>query len=181
MPLLPFDQAEGIAGLDVLREDEDARLGKARADLRGRDEPLVGVGGRHADVDDGTSGGASSTTESSAPSSCLAADIESLVLQQACQPVADERRVVGDHDAHGISATIRVPPPCGLSIVSSPSSAPTRSARPRSPDPAVGPGAAPSVVADLDAGAAVLATDGDPGLVAAAYFAMFASDSATTK
>jgi hypothetical protein len=35
-----------------LRENKDAGLWAAEPDLAGRDEPLVCVGGRHADVDD---------------------------------------------------------------------------------------------------------------------------------
>ena len=51
----------------------------------------------------------------------------------------------------GICAEIRVPPPSGLSIAIVPSSAASRSARPRRPLPATRVRATDAVVVDLDA------------------------------
>src|SRR4051794_19179275 len=63
-------------------------------------------------------------------------DVDGALGEQAHQPLAKEDIVLADHDTHGISARILVPVPAGLSISRCPSSAPTRSARPRSPVPA---------------------------------------------
>ena len=60
-----------------------------------------------------------------------------------------------------MSATILVPWSGGLSTVSVPSSAATRSERPRSPDPMGRVGAADAVVGDLDPGARLVAADAD--------------------
>ena len=43
-------------------------------------------------------------------------DLEAAVAQQAVEPVAQQREVLGDHDAHGSSARTSVGPPGGLSI-----------------------------------------------------------------
>ena len=47
-----LDQPHRIACLDVLGEDENGCLWLLGPDCLGRDEALVGVGGRHPDVDD---------------------------------------------------------------------------------------------------------------------------------
>ena len=47
-----LEQRHRIAGLDVLREEEDADPGMRVADLLRRPQPLVGVRRRHPDVDD---------------------------------------------------------------------------------------------------------------------------------
>ena len=52
-------------------------------------------------------------------------DVESVVLEQAREAVAQERQVLGDHDAHGSSARTVVGPPPGLVTRSEPSSAST--------------------------------------------------------
>jgi hypothetical protein len=56
-------------------------------------------------------------------------------LKDPGQALAEQHRVVGDHDPHGSSALIRVPWPAGLSTRRRPSRAATRSARPRRPEP----------------------------------------------
>ena len=50
------EQLGGVALLDVLRQHEDADPRPARADLEGGPEAVVGVGRRHAHVDDGEVG-----------------------------------------------------------------------------------------------------------------------------
>src|SRR5262249_57681056 len=62
-------------------------------------------------------------------------DLESVVTQQAGQPVAEQREVLGDHYAHGRTARTVVGPPTGLVTSSVPSTASTRRASPRSPLP----------------------------------------------
>ena len=46
------EQSHGVAGFEVVGEDEHADVGVTAADLLCGDESLVGVSGRHADVDD---------------------------------------------------------------------------------------------------------------------------------
>ena len=55
--------------------------------------------------------------------------------EQAGQPFPEQRRVLADHDPHGSTASITVPPPDGLRMVSEPPRAATRSLRPARPDP----------------------------------------------
>src|SRR5919109_886491 len=71
-------------------------------------------------------------------------DLEAHVAQEADEAVAQEREVLGDHDAHGSSALIVVGPPAGLWTVSEPSSASMRRLRPVSPLPAASAPPAPS-------------------------------------
>ena len=77
-------------------------------------------------------------------------DLAAGVGQQAGDALAQQHAVLGDHDAHGISALTRVPPPRGLHTRSRPSSASTRSARPRSPEPPSVSAPPDAVVDDLD-------------------------------
>src|SRR5690606_31322383 len=57
------------------------------------------------------------------------------LLHEPGQALSQEHRVVGDHDAHGTSAVIRVGPPTGLSTRRVPSTRASRSRRPTSPWP----------------------------------------------
>src|SRR5439155_18232291 len=66
-------------------------------------------------------------------------DLDVVLREQAGDPLADERCVIGDHGSHGSSAQIVVPCPTGLSIASVASSASRRSRRPARPEPAVMP------------------------------------------
>src|SRR5215831_7454765 len=52
-----------------------------------------------------------------------------------CEALAQQHGVFGEHQAHGRSALMVVPPPGGLVTVNRPPSAATRSARPVKPDP----------------------------------------------
>ncbi len=46
------EQPLGVPGLEVLAEQDDRRFRVALADAPRRDQPFVGMGRRHADVDD---------------------------------------------------------------------------------------------------------------------------------
>ena len=75
-------------------------------------------------------------------------DLEPVVAEQARQPVAQQREILGDQDAHGSSAWTVVGPPGGLVTVNRPSSASTRRRRPASPRRTGPP--RPAVVDDLE-------------------------------
>ena len=55
------------------------------------------------------------------------------VLEQAREPFAQQDGVLGDHDPHGNSTSIRVPTPSGLLIRNVPPWAATRSVSPTRP------------------------------------------------
>ena len=113
------EQLGGVALLDVLGEHEHGRLGvRARSCDRGADA-LVGVGRRHADVDDDDVGLVLGDGLAAAPSASPTAATTSwpCVGEQAGEPVPQEDRVLGDHDAHGSSTTRMVGPPGGLDDV----------------------------------------------------------------
>src|SRR5690606_3367307 len=55
--------------------------------------------------------------------------------QQADQPLAQQRQVLGDHNSHGITARSLVGPPAGLSTSRLPPSASTRWPMPPRPEP----------------------------------------------
>ena len=82
------------------------------------------------------SGSCSATTASSdSASPTRATTVVPGVLEQAGEPLAEEHRVLGDHDSHGIATSTRVPLPRGLTISKVPPCAATRSRSPARPDP----------------------------------------------
>src|SRR5215211_4185483 len=133
------EQVAGVALLHVLGQDQDGGGGGALADLQGGPQALVGVGGGHAHVDHGQVGpvGVDGRDQAGAVAD-LGDDLDPAVGQQPGQALAQQHGVLGDHDPHGSSALITVGPPGGLVMVSSPSTAATRSARPRRPLPRAG-------------------------------------------
>ena len=85
-----------------------------------------------------TSGRASWTAASSASASPALATISwPGVGEQAREPLAEQRRVLADHDAHGTTASTVVPCPASLPSASAPPTASTRSLSPASPEPGV--------------------------------------------
>src|SRR4051794_3139364 len=154
----------------------------AAADLvRGLDA-LVGLGRRHADVHDRYVRLVRvDRLEQLAGARRLGDDVDALAAQERRDPLAHERAVVRDHDAHGRSAVTTVPVPRGLRIRSVPSSAATRSASPWSPVPAVSSAPpTPSSAISMTAMPSRRDTWTD-ALVAWAYFATLASASQATK
>ena len=90
-----------------MREHEHPELGCRSADLLGGDEALVGVRGRHLDVDDHDVGRVSPTRRISSPGSPAVATTSSPGLgQQAGETLAQQRLVVRD-------ATRMAAPPAG--------------------------------------------------------------------
>src|SRR5215211_4714471 len=62
-------------------------------------------------------------------------DVMAAILQQQGQALPEQGRVLGNHDAHGSTASTRVPPSTRLTTDSSPPMARTRSCNPANPDP----------------------------------------------
>ena len=101
--------------LDVLGEDHDPDVRVTLSDLLGGTQPLVGVRWRHPDVDDRDVGlVARDLEEQVVCTGGLGDHVYSGIAEQGREPVADQQAVVGDHDAHGITAEIVVPIPSGL-------------------------------------------------------------------
>src|SRR6478672_6836344 len=108
----------------------------ARADLDRSGKALVLVGGRHPHVHDGQIGIVlRDDREQRLSVADTRDDVMPRVLEQAGESLAEQGRVLRDHDAHGITTSTRVPPPSGLVMRSSPRNAETRSWRPASPEP----------------------------------------------
>jgi hypothetical protein len=118
------EQLGRVPRLDVLREDQHGHLGMVAAQVDGRSQPLVGVGGWHADVDDRDirrlRGRGHGPAQRVGVGHCRH-DLEPPVGQQLNQPVPQYGGVLGDHDsqrlAHapvGSSTVTVVGPPAGL-------------------------------------------------------------------
>ena len=141
------EELGGVGLLDVLRHDQDPRLGRAVAQRERGPHTLVAERRRQADVDDRDL----RPLEQDARDQRRAVrdgrdDVEAVVAQQPGQAVAQQREVLGDHNAQGITALIVVGPPAGLTTTSRPSSASTRRASPRRPLPSAFAPPAPSSV-----------------------------------
>ena len=86
----------------------------AGTDLERRAQPLVAVRRRQPDVDDRDVGRELRTFSSrSSAVSQVPTTSKPCSVEQPCEALAQQDAVLGDHDAHGISARTRVPPPSG--------------------------------------------------------------------
>ena len=84
-----LEQPHRIARLEVMGEHEHADVGVAAADLLGRDQPVVALVGRHADVDEGDVGTAGlDHPQQRARVAAPSGDLEAGVLEQAGEPLA---------------------------------------------------------------------------------------------
>src|SRR5215469_1333385 len=126
-----LQEAGRVARLQVLGQDQHPDLGVGVADLLRRDQALVGVGGRHLDVDDRHVGMfPCHKLEKFLRITGLAGDLDTGVFEEAGRALPDQHGVIGDHDPHGISARMMAPPPVPCPTWNWPPSAPTRSATP---------------------------------------------------
>ncbi len=124
----PGDQLDRVPGLDVLGEQHDGQVGLPLAEVRGRAGAVVGAVRGHPDVDDREVrqlllDDLDQRDRVRGPADHLVAG----VLEQPGQALAEEGRVLADHDAHGSAASTSVPRPSGLATCSEPPRAATRS------------------------------------------------------
>src|SRR6185312_15904410 len=125
-----FEEPHRVVRLKVVGQDEHPDIRMRRADFLGGDEALIGVGGRHLDIDDRDVGaGQLDFAAQLLGRARLADDVEAGLGQQAIQPVPEKHLVVRDHHTHGISARSFVRPSGPCTTATQPSSAPTRSSR----------------------------------------------------
>ena len=101
-----LEQPQRVARLEVVGEHEHADVGVLAADLLRGDEPVVGVAGRHADVEDRhVRPRQRDAAQRLGRRARLADDFDVGLGQQPREPFAQQRLVVGEHYAHGSSAT----------------------------------------------------------------------------
>ena len=129
-------QLRGVPALEGLREQQQPYLRVSLPQPGGGLGALVGVGGRHPDVDDGDVRAVLGDGRLELLAVADQGDrLDAGLGQQPCESFAQQHRVIGDHDPHG-SSPIRVVP----ALVSDctdrlPPSASVRSAMPRRPVP----------------------------------------------
>src|SRR4029453_1605382 len=130
------EELECMTRLDDLREKKEADGRVLVADRLRRACSLVRLRRWHPDIDDRDVWFcAPDCGLERASVRRLRHHFEAAIREDAREPLPEEDGIVGDHDSHGISPTTRVPPPGGLSTVSLPPRASTRSSRPLRPDP----------------------------------------------
>ena len=101
-------------------------------------------------------------------------------LEEPGKTVPEQDLVLGDHNPHGNSAVTIVPRPRGLSTLTLPPRAATRSVMPNKPEPRSA-GAADAVITDADDEASVAPTALTATSDARACLAAFVSASLATK
>src|SRR5215472_13224963 len=125
-----FEEPHRVVRLKEVGQDEHPDIWMRRADFLGGDEALIGVGGRHLDIDDRDVGaGQLDFAAQLLGRARLADDVEAGLGQQAVQPVPQKHLIVRDHHSHGISARSFARPSGPCTTATLPSSAPTRSCR----------------------------------------------------
>jgi hypothetical protein len=105
-----LDEPRGVPHLEVLRQHEHADVGMGAADAVGGHQPFVRLRRWHPDVHDrGVGVRGLDVSEQLVGILGLADDLKAGVGEQTRHTVAQERGVVGNHYAHGISTRITVP------------------------------------------------------------------------
>ncbi len=103
-------QGQGVATLHRLRQQQNPQRRPVLPQPRRRLGTLVGEGRRHTDIDDGDIGQALGHGHFERRAVADAGDdLDTGLGQQPGQGLAQQARIVGDHDAHGNSAVIIVP------------------------------------------------------------------------
>ena len=145
------EQLGRVRMLDVLREHEHREAGPPAARLDRGAKALVPERRRQTDVDDRDVGLLDHDRAEQVRAVVDGGhDLEAAVLEQADEPLAEQREVLGDHDAHGISARTIVGPPSGLVTTQRPVQRRDAVAEPGEPAAGADLGAAAAVVGDLD-------------------------------
>ena len=91
------DQLERVGRLDVLAEQEHADVGVRLPDRHGRAQAVVGVRGRHADVDHGRVGAMrADLADEVVGVARLCDDVEAVRLEHVDQPLEQQGVIVGD-------------------------------------------------------------------------------------
>src|ERR1700761_2676770 len=177
-----FKQLARVARFRVGRQDQDAGIWVQAAYLVRGADALVTERRRHADVeDDGLGRAVLDRREQFRAGGDARGNLGAERAQEQGQAAAEQPGVFRDRYPHGIVTTRRVPRPGGLSMTTSPSSAPTRSAMLASPWPlcAVTP-PVPSSAISISSRESPART-ATSALSALACFTTFASASQATK
>ena len=119
-----LDEPDGIARLDVVRQDQDAGLGMVRPYRLGRDEALVGVRRGHLDIHDGhVRPRLADFPQQGLGIFGLGDDVDARLPQQPDDALPGEHDVFRDDYPHGIStpnrvgSTVRMPHRCTMRSV----------------------------------------------------------------
>jgi hypothetical protein len=121
----------------MLGQQHYAEFGELRAGGCGSACTVVGMAGRHPDVEDGRVRSARADGgESTVGVDHRRDDLVAVVGEQPGESFPQQHGVLGDHDAHGSTASTVVPRPRGLKTAKAPPAALTRSLSPARPDAA---------------------------------------------
>ena len=123
------ERPQGVPRLQELREDQHTQLGMGAPDLVRGDQPFVGIGGRHLDVDDGDV----RSFQSDDPDELVAIvhlrdDLEPCVFEEVGRPCLISMASSAITSGKRISAGIVIAP-AGTCSISRAIQAPTRSLR----------------------------------------------------
>ena len=108
----PVEEHGGVRGDEVLREHEHADVRVPGADEVGEPQALVGVGGRHPDVEQHDVGGMrTDQCRNRVGADARSQHLVPAVAEQGREAGAHEQVVLDDDQAHGISIVRAVPDP----------------------------------------------------------------------